>query len=197
MQQMKAAAILVVWSCMFILGTPGLDELRQDELTTEAEIARVTEMVGPTVTGMAIVVADANRRVRLPVERRLRKVQRPFRISQAWSLYTGGASRVGRLEIHVDGELVYRSVDDEHRWLRPVLRHRRLRPVVETTVEQDHPKNWKGLVRLVTERARRDFPDATDVTLTATRAPYPDRKPAKVRAVYGASAPEWIPERRR
>ncbi len=167
--------MLLVGSWIFLLATPGLDFL------------------GTRDQG---VIADFNRTVRVPLIRPLEPIQKPFRIAQNWSLYRDGPARVRRLEVRIDGELRYRSLDSEHAWLAPQLRSRRLRPVVESSCRytNNKAKNWRGLTRFIAERALEAWPEATQVELTCTVSPFPGEDPEPTHRM-DALAPDWQPRR--
>ena len=185
MRHLRAIAVLLVGLWLLLLGTPGLDFIQNNRFEKPQDRARY-----PVMT----VFADINR-VRVDLIRPLEPPQRPFRIAQSWSLYRDGPAQVRRLEVYVDGELRHRSLDDEADWLNPVLRARRIRPVVESTCRYDNHKarNWKGLTRLIGERAAEDF-GATHVELVCTKARFPGAD-AEVAHRMEARAPEWTPRR--
>ena len=185
MRHLRAIAVLLVGLWLLLLGTPGLDFIQNNRFEKPQDRAR-----DPVMT----VFADINR-VRVDLIRPLEPPQRPFRIAQSWSLYRDGPAQVRRLEVYVDGELRHRSLDDEADWLNPVLRARRIRPVVESTCRYDNHKarNWKGLTRLIGERAAEDF-GATHVELVCTKARFPGAD-AEVAHRMEARAPEWTPRR--
>lgn len=193
---LRAAAILTLWALLLILGTPGFDSLNADTLRTPADRAALRASMAEPWASAGIAVADLNRTFRLPLVAAMAKVQRPFRVSQDWYLYRDGPEVVRRLEIRVDGELRHRSADPAYSWLSDVLRNRRIRPVVESTCASDHGPNWRGLGRLIVERARAEWPAAQSITLTCTEAPFPAPgiAPAapKVHHGYVATAPEWV-----
>ncbi|MCB9764377.1 MAG: hypothetical protein H6739_31680 [Alphaproteobacteria bacterium] len=192
MEHLRAALVLAVIVVTWILGTPGLDFLRPSDADTPEEREAFRELVGEPAATAGLAIMDFNTNIRLPVDQRLAWTQRPFRVSQLWSLYRDGPPRVRRLEIRVDGDLKYRSVDPEHDWLADTLRNRRLRPVAESTVIQYDAHNWEGLLRLVVLRARETWPDAQVVELAATEGPFPgDRMATKY--TMTAQAPDWAP----
>ncbi|MCB9744334.1 MAG: hypothetical protein H6740_17180 [Alphaproteobacteria bacterium] len=186
-------AAFIVWS--FILGTPGLDLLTARDLNTAQQRQQARELAGPFGAAVAIAVADFNREVRLPVVARLEWTQRYARISQNWSLYRDGPSKVRRLEVYVDGELKHRSADPAYPWLNPQLRSRRIRPVVESTGMMYASKNWEGLTRVIVHFAQRDFPGCQEVRLVATEGPFPGRK-LEPKYSITAKAPDWEADKR-
>lgn len=133
-----------------------------------------------------------NQRLRKPLARRLRPVERVFRIRQAWNLYSGGPNRSRSLEILVDDRLVYRSNDPEHAWLDDKLGHRRVRPINQTLVEKDTALNWKPMMRFVLRHAQADFPEMTSLQLQAQWTNHRGDNRAPVR-VHGRrmEAPDW------
>lgn len=190
---LKAAVLLLVHAVLLLLAFPGLDDLGPRSLSRERERRQVIAAVGPAWAEVGFTIARFNARYRLPLIRRLNVLERPFRVKQSYNLYRNGPPRVRRLEITVDGRLVYRTSDPAHRWRGAQLSSRRLRPVVEHTAQGDS-RNWEGLARYVAREARRDFPQARRVVLRAVVGPYPgtDLRPAH-RVVL--EAPDWIPRR--
>lgn len=187
---LRAALLLALWVLLALLGTPGLDLLGSRTLRSDEEQAALRARIGEPWATAGILVAGFNREVRIPLVDALAPLQRPFRVSQQWFLYRDGPSSVRRLEVHLDGELVYRSADPAYTWHSAVWRNRRVRPVVESTCTTTTSPNWRGLGRLVVERARAERPDLARVELVCTVAPFPGRD-AKVHHRYAASAPAW------
>ena len=137
-----------------------------------------------------IALLALNHTLRVPLADMFSPLQRPFRISQEWNLYRDGPNEVRRLEIWVDGSLVYRSIDPNATWLQPQLRNRRLRPVVETTVMSRNSLNWRGLGRYIVASARAAFPTATTVELRCLAGPFPGED-LTLHHSYLAAAPDW------
>lgn len=187
---LRAAVVLALWALLALLGTPGLDFLNARTLRSAADQAAWRERIAEPWATAGLAIARLNRDLRLPVADALAPLQRPFRVSQQWFLYRDGPSKVCRLEVRLDEELVHRSADPTHPWLADVLRNRRIRPVVESTCTNENGPNWRGLARLVVARARVERPALRKVDLACTVAPFPGRD-ATVHHRYVASAPEW------
>lgn len=133
-----------------------------------------------------------NQRLRKPLARRLRPVERIFRIRQTWNLYSRGPKRSRSLEILVDDRLVYRSNDSEHAWLDDKLGHRRVRPINQTLVEKDAALNWKPMMRFLLRHAEADFPEMTSLQVQARWTNHRGDNRAPMR-VHGRrmEAPDW------
>jgi hypothetical protein len=189
----RAIAVLLLQLVLVLLGAPGLDMVPR--ALDAGDLRDLRSRGGEALAGAAEAVVAANRDLRLPLTDALQPLQRPFRVAQEWFLYRDGPSRVRRLEVRVDGELVHRSVDAEHAWLAPQLRSRRLRPVVESTCGDADAPNWRGLARFVTDRARAAWPAAREVRLDCTAAPFPGDDATRHHG-YVAAAPDWEPHPR-
>ena len=190
MPHIRAALVLVAWAALILLGTPGLDFMGADVLKSTRDEDSLRARLGEPFASVAIGVATFNRQVRLPLERWITPIQRPFRVAQEWALYRDGPARVRRLEVWVDSTRVHRSADPTYPWLAGPLRNRRLRPVVESTCMSTGSVNWRGLARFIVTRAREDYPDAARVELLCTDAPFPGTG-ASVHHRYTATAPAW------
>lgn len=188
---LRAAGVLMLYLFVGVLGTPGLDLVRVSTLSKPADREAVRRRIGDVGLEVAELVVAFNREVRLPLADRLGELQRPFRISQNWSLYRDGPGKYWRLDIYVDGELRHRSLDPEHDWLAREIRSRKLRPMMEATVQEDHAPNAKGFVRLVGKMAERDFPGARHIELQALRGDWPGTT-VEVHHALVADAPEWV-----
>ncbi|MES2639889.1 MAG: hypothetical protein V4850_10420 [Myxococcota bacterium] len=191
MSHLRAASILALWVLLVLLGTPGLDFLNAKTLRSADDQAAWRHRVPEPWATAGVLVASFNRELRLPVVTALAPIQRPFRVSQEWFLYRDGPSKVRRLEVRLDGELVHRSADAAYPWLADVLRNRRIRPVVESTCGADAGPNWHGLGRLVVERGRAERPGLREIELVCTVAPFPGTD-ATVQRRYVAAAPAWV-----
>ncbi len=189
----RAALVLLAWAALILLGTPGLDFLGADALSSARDQAALRDRVGRPLAAVAIGVTTFNREVRLPIERWVTPIQRPFRVAQEWALYRDGPSRVRRLEVWVGTTLAHRSADPAHPWLAGPLRNRRIRPVVESTCLSAGAMNWRGLARFIVTRAREDYPEAGKVELICTSAAFPGTD-ASVHHRYIAEAPVWEAE---
>ncbi len=170
-----------------ILATPGLDLLGTNQLVSEQSRNRMRrEPLG----FVAIGAADFNRSVRAPFNQALTPLQRPLRIAQSWGLYAGGPKQLDRMEILIDDTLVYRSKDPDHTWLASVLTYRRIRPIVAYTC-YGKSRNDAHLIAYVVDRARRDFPDASEIVVQCTEVPFPGLAKPEVSQHYIAAAPDW------
>ena len=187
-QHITAALVLFFCVSEGILATPGIDQLSVSRLTTEKSRTRMSrEPLGFVV----IAAADANRAVRLPLVNLISPLQRPLRIAQSWGLYGGGPNAVERMEISIDGALIYRSKDPTHDWLAPVLTYRRVRPIVKTTCQGDS-RNDAALMAFILTHARADFPLAKQVVVRCTTAEFDSPAVTTDLVRYVASAPEWV-----
>lgn len=177
---LRAAAVLLVGGAMLMAGFPGLDFLGAKRLKAKAPALGVA--------GAGLVWFDQT--VRLPVAREVKPVERLFRVSQEFHLYRDGPSRVDRLEILVDGELVYRTRDDAYAWRADQLGNRHFRPMVATAAQKADAANQRGICRWVVAQARADFPQAQEVRLQSTRTRFGVDAP-HVRFSRVARAPGW------
>lgn len=171
---LRGVAVLAAAFMMFVLGTPGFDLLNAERWLPGSK-ARARQLERPLGT-VAVLAADVNRTVRLPLVDVLTPLQRPLRLAQSWGLYGAGPRDVRRFEIYVDDRLVYRSADPEHAWLRAELRYRKLRPIVDAHCTGES-KNSEGLAGWIVARAREDFPEATAVRIGCTVRPWPTQPP--------------------
>lgn len=171
--QGRALLVLLAFTLAFVLATPGLDTAAPDALATRGQQAEAGKVWPSTVVGAASRLAAFNRAYRLPVVNALAPLEVPFRVKQGWSLYRDGASRVMRLEIRVDGTVVSRTGDPARAWLQGPLTHRRLRPLVEQWVKDEHAPNVRGLERWVAQAAARDFRGGERIVLAAMWGDWP------------------------
>ena len=188
----KAGILLGVHALFWLLGTPGIDFIGEGQWDTKEERASFVKRVGQPWAQIAFVLADLNRHLRLPVVDLVAPIQRPFRISQEWSLYRDGPSRYRRMEILVDGDLKHRSVDDAYPWLAAQIRSRRIRPMMEAVCMSKTSPNWRGFVRYVAERAQVDFPGAQEVEVRCMEGPFPGTT-LTLHHSYLTQAPDWAP----
>jgi len=184
--------VLFAFFMAFIEGTPGFDYMKRSDLNDDEEKQALIDEVGELPGRIGIALYALNREVRRPLSDPLHQLERPFRLSADWNLYRDGPSKVRRLEILIDGRAIYRSQDDELTWLRPQLRNRRLRPILENMARTDKVKNWRGVVRYVAARAREDFPDCTRIEIRALHGRHPGKRMWK-RHSWVAGAPKWEP----
>ena len=189
MRVFRALSIAAAYLALLVLGMPGLDFLPPSYLKAEHARERMSIRHGPFLTELAVLAGDLNR-VRLNAEKTLGKIQPVFRIAQSWHLFRDGPGPIRRLEIQVDRVPVYRTLDPDLDWMEPVLRSRRIRPVVESMVSKPRAVNRWGLARLIVERARRDFPRVQRVEITALSGPRPGHDLERRHRLV-AEAPEW------
>lgn len=192
MTHARAALLLMIHALFWLLGTPGLDFLPVKIYTIAKDRNELVERVSLPVAKVAFAIADFNREIRTPLADSLGAVQRPFRISQQWHLYRDGPGKLERMEIYLDDALVYRSVDSEYRWLEPQLRNRRVRPMVESTVQRRRSPNWEGLSRFIVSKALAERPDVKKVELRCLHGSFPGHDLKEDHSVV-ATAPDWKP----
>ena len=193
MATIKPASLLIVYFLIALHGCPGLDYLGKKDFVSEKSQNELREQMPELGVQAAIAIGAFNRRVRLPLVEKTEWIQKPFRVAQTWNLYRDGPGRVNRLEILVDGEVVHRTADNDHNWLTPQLRSRRIRPMVESTARKRNSKNWRGLSRYVAEQAREDFPEAKSVEIRATQVRFTGGE-ERVRHRILMAAPDWEAE---
>ncbi len=187
--QLRALLVLLAHAFLLIMGAPGFDFMNvKDYATAEQRAAIIGEH--PIWGRVVVALYAVNRELRRPLMAQLKPIERSFRIAQDWNLYRDGPSRVRRLEIYVDGALVYRSADPDYTWLEPQLRNRKLRPALENAARRSDTPNWPGIVRYLARRARADFPGAQRVEVLATWSPYPGTDPSPHHG-YRVQAPDW------
>ncbi len=186
---LRAAGIVAVGLLILLLGTPGLDFL-DSSLQRPEKRQKVMKNAGPFWGGLGLGIYDLSRKVRNPLLDFFGPLQRPFRVSQNWSLYRDGPGKLMRLEIRIDDRIIYRSVDNEYDWNEAVFRNRRLRPVVESTVMSTDSQNWRGLTRWVVQAARADFPETQRVDLIALHGPFPGDNLKEHHRII-AESPSW------
>lgn len=189
MKSLRAALLALCYLLLAILGTPGLDYV---EDLSAARVAQLAQSDNPlAILPIQLRAWDIN--WRRPLTKLLEPLQRPFRISQNWSLYRDGPYRVERLEILIDDQLVYRSVDPNYTWMEAQLRNRRLRPMVESTVQKTNSQNWLGLSRFIQHHALLDFPQCQHIVLRAMHSPFPGDQPTEHHRIQ-MNAPDWTPQ---
>jgi hypothetical protein len=165
----RAALVAAVGAAMLILGTPGLDQFDNDQWSSgEDRVERQSERFGR----FAVLAADFNRVVRMPVVRMLQPLQRPLRIAQSWALYPRGPAKIRRFELAVDGVVVYRSNDPQADWLGEALRYRRIRPIVASWCF-GRSKSAEGLLAWIATRAKVRFHASQTLEIRCTIAPFP------------------------
>ncbi|GEM_PF-1254837 len=191
--QIRAVLVLAVGLWMLLLGTPGLDFLRSNDLQDPDERAQAMRDYPDALVWAGIAVVAFNRDVRMPLVRKVEASQRPFRLAQTWNLYRNGPPKVRHMEIWIDGERAFRSQSDALRWLGPQLGSRRIRPMIEASCIRRHSKNWRGLMRWVAGRAVDAFPEAQEVEIRCKQAPFPGDADETLAHRIVAKAPDWKP----
>ena len=186
----RAIAALGVHALLWILATPGLDYMGINDYKTEKSQAQVVQNVGVIPAQFAFGAAAFNRNIRKPLVDLLAPVQRPFRVSQEWSLYRDGPGQYHTFEVWVDDTLRFRTADPNYDWLAPQLRNRRVRAMVESTAMKRDSPNWRGLARYIVAQAREDFPDAQGVQIKCQVGPYPGSQLTLSHSIV-AAAPDW------
>lgn len=177
---------------LLLLGTPGLDFLTHDALTTDAQKATMRRRVGGVGLAIGEVIARFNRSVRVPIASALEPLQYPFHIQQLWALYRDGPNKMRRAQVSVNGQLVYRTLDPEDRWLEPQFRHRRIRPLLEEMCLDEKSRHSRDLVKWIAERARTDFENVHEVKVECTASPFPGDSEA-VHHGFVVAEPDWVP----
>lgn len=183
--QVRAGILLLVYVGVFTLSAPGMDSLPD----TRAQLDRALTDYPAPLRGLASAAMAIELSARRPLEEALSPLQRPLRLAQEWALYGAGPAAAHRMEIRVDSVLVHRTQDPEHDWLSLQLRHRRIRPMVETVVMKPAPENRPGLERYILAQARDRWPEAQEVTLQFTKTPYHGEE--AIYRVRAARAPGW------
>ena len=174
MRIFRAISILLAHLLLLILGMPGLDFLPPTYLQSKQAQTAMKQTHGELTTQIASAASDLNRH-RLNLENSIGKIQPIFRVSQSWHLYRDGPRSIRKLEIQVDGVPVYRTLDSKLDWMEPILRNRRIRPVVESLVSKPKAANRKGLGRFIVDRARADFPKIRRVDIISMSGRRPCR----------------------
>jgi hypothetical protein len=186
--------VLLVALTLLCAGAPGFDyvpaTIRSSE-SIDREVATWPAWLRPLPR--ALLTFEVT--VRRPIASQLRPIEKVFRIAQSWHLYRNGPGRVARLEIWADDTLLHRSLDDEHDWLEPILRCRRLRPVAEAVVSADGGRSELGFSHFVVDRIRAERPETRVVELRATWSPWPGAEP-ELHHRFVAEAPAWKVVRR-
>jgi hypothetical protein len=73
------------------------------------------------------------------------------------------------------------------------LRNRRLRPMVESTVQKTNSQNWLGLSRFIQQHALQDFPQCQQIVLRAMHGPFPGEVLKEHHRIQ-MEAPDWTPQ---
>ncbi len=95
--------------------------------------------------------------------------------TQGWQMFTLVNRKPGRMELSVDGELVYRTNDRDHTWQIDLLEASRMRGLQAQFGWAMSKKRWGELFTFLAERAAVDFPDASrfEGCIRFTRLPEP------------------------
>ena len=150
MKTPKAIILTVVYLILLIVAAPGISFLKPSLLRTEKARSEFRDDYGPLFERVARAAADLHRAQR-PVAQALGGFQPIFRVRQSWHLYRDGPSTIRRMEVRVDGEPVYRTLDPALRWSEDIFRNRRIRPMAETLVKKPRAKNRAGLGRYIVD----------------------------------------------
>lgn len=189
-RHLVALLVLVAHGLLLLAGTPGLAAWKAETFSSPKLRAKIASDFGePTLTAVT-ALGDLNSRLRIPAANQLRPIERFFRISQSWHLYGEGPRFVRRLEVRVDGQLVYRSRDPDHAWRASMLENRHMRPLVERVVNKANASNWRGLGRFLIDCVSADFPEAQRLDISSTQAHY-GSDDATFRHGRQAAAPDW------
>ncbi|MEQ1503324.1 MAG: hypothetical protein ABMB14_13890 [Myxococcota bacterium] len=142
----------------------------------EGNFARPIRAVAVLAVGLAfgVLALPALEHSRLVAV--LEPLQRPLRIAQSWNLYGRGPKKVKRFELAVDGVVRYRSNDPEAAFLAPLLRYRRIRPIV-TALCGDRSEVRDAFVAFVADQVWADDPAARHLTVRCTVSPWPGDAP--------------------
>ncbi len=184
---LRALAVVVAATALLVAGFPGLDFASRKKVREGVEAAR--RIAAPLGTLMA-GVAWFDLELRRPLARLVRPVERTFRVAQEFHLYRDGPKRVDRLEVLVDGELVYRTRDAELDWRAAQFGNRHFRPMVATAAQKADAANQRGICRWIVARVQEDFPDAQEVVIRSSRTEFGVEAPW-VRFSRVARAPDW------
>lgn len=191
MATFRAALLLFTYVLLFVLATPGVDSLAKKAMTTRGERAAMYKAYPPWLAELGLWVVDVNREVRGPVIAVVSVIEDPLRLDQDWGVFRDGPTRYQRLEIRVDGRLVYRTIDPEHDWRAHQLRNRRIRPLADTFVGGlGDSRHEVGFARWLCDAARQDFPDAEKVAIEALWGPFPGDQ-LTVHHRVTCAGPDW------
>ena len=191
---LRAALVALVALTLLCAGAPYFDYIPayvRTPASIDREVAKSPAWVRPV--HRALLTFEVT--VRGPLANQLRPIEKVFRIAQSWHLYRNGPGRVARLEIWADDALLHRSLDDEHDWLDPIRRSRRVRPVAEAVVSADGGRSELGFTRFIVDRVRAERPETRVVELRAMWAPWPGTDP-ELHHAFVAEAPDWKVVRR-
>jgi hypothetical protein len=188
--QLRAAAVALVSGWLLLMGPPGCDFVPAKDLRSDETRAAARDIAGGIGVGFIDLLARVELDVRRPFSDVFKPVERIFRISQQWYLYRDGPSRVKRLEVWVDDDLVFRTGDPDATWRVAQFSNRRFRPMVETAAIKEEAVNWAGIGRFIVDHAREDFPAAQQVRIVSTVARFGEPEVEEHHARI-ARAPRW------
>ena len=178
MNDARAAGWLAAHALLLLLAFPGLETLQTH----------------PPDAAWVAPIRAADQRTRGQLEGLFRPVERALGVRQSWQFYRTGASEVRRFEIHVDGELWYRSLDPDHRFDHAAMVNPRLRHLVKDWVRGKGAVYGPGLLRYAVARVRAVEPDAQRVRIVGLEGRWPGRSLAPSVALEG-EAPDFTPRR--
>lgn len=188
---LRALAVVVAATALLVTGFPGLDFASRKEMRDGVGVAsRIAAPLGTVMAGVSWFDLELRR----PLARLFRPVERTFRVAQEFHLYRDGPRRVDRLEILVDGEVVYRTRDARRGWRASQFGNRHLRPMVGTAAQKPDAVNQKGICRWIVARVQEDFPNAEEVVIRSSRTEFGVEAPW-VRFSRVARAPDWTVSR--
>ena len=191
-EHLHAVAALFVLVFLLCTGTPVFSAWGWDTLTTAREQERLIRQHGVLIGRAGIALTDLNRTIRLPITRRLNKIEQLFRIRQKWHLYTSGPKHAHRLEVWIDEALVYQTQSRDHAWLRLQVSHRKLRPMIDSLATKETAFNWKGMGRFLVHSAQADFPEAQSIAIVATKATFGDPDSTPTHGQEATAAGGWV-----
>ena len=194
MNATKATAILLVHLLLLVVAMPGVSFLKSSFLSDQASEDQFERRYGSALTQVAQAMKTVNT-YRRPLAKTVGGFQPVFRIRQAWHLYRDGPSTIRRMEILVDGTVVYRTNDPDIDWQQAIFRNRRIRPMAETLVKKPRAKNRIGLARFIVQKVQEDFPDVERVDIVSRWGGRGG--PGKVHHSIVARAPNWTLEDRK
>jgi len=138
---------------------------------------------------VSIAAAWINNHGRDDFQRFVRRFERPLWLSQGWNLYAMKGEAWRRIDVRVDGEVVYRAPGHEYDWMKRTFRNRRIALGLDRAGKK--PSEYTdNLVRFIVRSARRDFVGARTVEVIWAWDRYPGRHP-KPFLHYTAEAPTW------
>ena len=187
---LQAALALTAQLVWLLLATPGLDRFKADMLDNDRARGSLVERWGP-LGQLGNALLEFNREVRIPVTKLFDPLQRVFMTYQSFSLYLDGPKKPGRVEIRVDGALVYRTNDDEYRWRREQLVYRRMRPFQHDLMLKR--SYVRATTLYVARRAEEDFGPVSEVEVSVVRSDWGEPV-YRTKRRWLLHPPAWKPE---